>query len=182
MKLSPTSIPDVKLVTSDVFRDERGFFFETWRASSFVDAGIPDLFVQDALSRSELGVLRGLHYQIQNPQGKLVRAVVGEIFDVAVDLRRNSPTFGAWVGQTLSADNNAALWIPPGFAHGFYVTGEEAEVAYKLTAYRSPEHERFLRWDDPAIGIDWPIRVDRLVISERDRAASSLSDAECYDA
>ncbi|MEW5791498.1 MAG: dTDP-4-dehydrorhamnose 3,5-epimerase [Pseudomonadota bacterium] len=181
MKFIPTAIPDVILVQPDVFGDHRGFFMETWHARKFAEGGIDAAFVQDNHSRSAQGILRGLHYQVRQPQGKLVRVVAGEVFDVAVDLRRGSPTFGHWVGELLSADNKHQLWVPPGFAHGFYVTSDTAEVVYKCSDFYAPEHERSLRWDDPELGIDWPlVNGQPPILSAKDAAASSLKDAECF--
>jgi dTDP-4-dehydrorhamnose 3,5-epimerase len=181
VKFTPTEVPDVLLVEYIVFEDHRGFFLESWRADKFHAAGITLPFVQDSHSRSSSGVLRGLHYQIQQPQGKLVRAVVGEVFDVAVDLRRSSATFGRWVGVTLSASNKRALWIPPGFAHGFYVTSDVAELLYKSTDYYAPQHERILRWNDPEIGIKWPIGSNaRPILSARDASAAMLAKADRF--
>lgn len=158
MKFLPTEIPDIILIEPDRFGDERGFFMETYHARRYAEAGIPTHFVQDNHSGSLQGVLRGLHFQARQVQGKLVRFVAGEAFDVAVDIRRSSPTFGAWVGQVLSAENRRQLWIPPGFAHGFYVISEWAELVYKVTDYYAPEWERTLLWNDPALAIDWPLR------------------------
>ncbi len=181
MKFTPTEIPEVVLVQPQVFGDGRGFFMETWHADKFADAGLDVDFVQDNHSHSEQGVLRGLHYQIEHAQGKLVRALLGEIFDVAVDLRRSSPTFGKCVGTVLSAANKQALWVPPGFAHGFLVLSEAADVAYKCTDVYSPEHERTLRWDDPELAIDWPQTPGASpILSEKDAAGSALADAEVY--
>jgi len=170
-------IPDVVLIEPRVFPDERGFFMETYKLSDFAASGVPGSFVQDNHSRSAKGVLRGLHYQ-KNPaaQGKLVRAIVGEIFDVAVDMRKGSPTFGKWVGQTLSAENRRIMYCPPGFAHGFCVASESAEVVYKVTAEFAPETEAGVTWDDPEIGIEWPL-TDPLV-SPRDREWPGLHDAD----
>lgn len=156
MQFKPLSVPDVLLIIPEVFGDERGFFMEVYQSKKFLQAGIAVSFVQDNHSRSMHGVLRGLHYQISQVQGKLVRTVAGEIFDVAVDLRRSSPTFGQWVGSLLSAENKYQLWIPPGFAHGFYVLSDWAEVLYKTTDFYAPEFERTLLWNDPEIGIQWP--------------------------
>jgi dTDP-4-dehydrorhamnose 3,5-epimerase len=173
-------LADVRTVDPIVHGDERGFFMETWRASEFAEAGINEAFAQDAISRSVRGVLRGLHYQIQRPQGKLVRVLIGEVFDVAVDLRRSSPSFGQWIGERLSAANRRALWIPPGFAHGFYVL-QNAEILYKLTAVWAPQHERRLLWNDPEIGISWPIATDAPpIISNQDAAGAPLRSAECF--
>ncbi len=157
MKVTPTALPDVKLIEPRVFGDDRGFFFESWNARAFAAAGLDATFVQDNHSRSRRGVLRGLHYQIEHAQGKLVRCVAGEVFDVVVDLRRSSPTFGRSVGVTLSAENRRMLWVPPGFAHGFLVVSDFAEFLYKTTDYWYPEHERTLLWNDPALAIDWPL-------------------------
>src|SRR5574341_1487408 len=163
-----TSIPDVMLIEPKVFSDTRGFFLESYQKKRFSEAGIPFDFVQDNHSKSEYGGLRGLHYQIQQPQGKLVRVISGEIFDVAVDIRKSSPTFGKWVGDYLSADNRKMIWIPPGFAHGFLVTGAEAEVIYKATDYYAPEWERAIIWNDPAINIDWPLKSQTPILSSKD--------------
>ena len=182
MNFSPTSIPDLILIEPKVFGDTRGFFMETFRVDLFANAGISAHFVQDNHSGSRQGTLRGLHYQIHKMQGKLVRAVVGEFFDVAVDIRRNSPTFGHWVGQILSAENKRQLWIPPGFAHGFYVLSEYAEIVYKATNYYAPEWDRSILWNDPEIGIDWPIIPGKeLTLSTKDQQGSLLSNAELYD-
>lgn len=156
MEYTPLSIPDVVLITPKVFGDERGFFLETFRQSEFEQHCGPWQFVQDNHSLSAQGILRGLHYQLQKPQGKLVRVTRGEVFDVAVDMRRSSPTFGKWVGATLSAANKQMLWVPPGFAHGFYVTSDEAEFQYKCTDYYNPGDEYAIRWDDPTLAIQWP--------------------------
>ena len=169
MKATPTKIPDVLLVEPRVFADNRGFFMETWHRARFAAAGIDFELVQDNHSRSVQGTLRGLHYQIRQPQGKLVRVTTGEIFDVAVDLRRSSPTFGHWVGTTLSADNQRMLWIPPAFGHGFYVTRGPAEVQYKCSDFYFAEHERCIRWDDPQLKIEWPLVNGEPILSDRDR-------------
>jgi len=182
MKFTPTQIPDVILVQPRIFEDGRGVFFETYREDRFFQSGIDANFVQDNHSVSAKGVLRGLHYQIRQPQGKLMRVVVGEVFDVAVDLRRGSRTFGNWVGAILSAGNKNELWVPPGFAHGFYVTSEKAEILYKATDYYAPQWERCLLWNDPAIGIDWPLINGGLpILSDKDVKGLSLSAAETYD-
>lgn len=181
MKIDPTAIPDVKLIEPKVFGDERGFFYESWNRRAFAEAGLDIDFVQDNHSRSQKGVLRGLHYQIQHPQGKLVRAVAGAVFDVAVDLRKDSPTFGQWVGFELSAENKRMAWIPPGFAHGFLVLSDWAEFLYKTTDYWYPEHERSLMWNDPALGIDWPLDAEP-ILSGKDREGSLLAEAEVYSA
>jgi dTDP-4-dehydrorhamnose 3,5-epimerase len=157
MKFTPTKIPDVIVVEPDVFGDNRGFFMETWQAKKFAEGGISANFVQDNHSRSNQGTLRGLHYQVSSPQGKLVRVLDGQVFDVAVDLRSKSPTFGQWVGEILSDENKKMLWIPEGFAHGFYVLSESADFFYKCNDFYNPEWERTLRWDDPDLAIDWPL-------------------------
>jgi dTDP-4-dehydrorhamnose 3,5-epimerase len=181
MEFIPTEIPDVVQIRPKVHGDARGFFMETFHEQHFRDAGITGSFVQDNHSGSHRGTLRGLHFQVRQAQGKLLRCVAGEIFDVAVDIRVGSPTFGRWVGVTLSAENKAQIWIPAGFAHGFYVLSEWGELAYKTTDYYAPDWERSLRWDDPAIGIDWPL-IPGLdpILSERDRSAPFLADAETY--
>ena len=182
MKFIKQTIPDVVLLEPQVFGDARGFFMETWRADQFEAEGLPGAFVQDNFSRSTQGVLRGLHYQIQHPQGKLVRVTSGAVFDVAVDLRRHSESFGRWVGAELSADNKRALWVPPGFAHGFYVLSEIAEFAYKCTDYYAPQFERSVRWDDPEIGIAWPLVKDQPPqLSAKDATGTLLQDAATYD-
>ncbi|TKF02063.1 dTDP-4-dehydrorhamnose 3,5-epimerase [Vibrio kanaloae] len=159
MKVIDTRIPDVKIIEPSVFGDERGFFMETWNQKRFEElvTGKSTQFVQDNHSKSKKGILRGLHYQTENTQGKLVRVVSGEVFDVAVDIRKGSPTFGQWVGEYLSAENKRQLWVPEGFAHGFYVTSEEAEFVYKCTDYYNSSSEHSITWDDPDIGIQWPI-------------------------
>jgi len=174
MNFTPLAIPDVILVEPDVHRDDRGFFLESYHREKYAAGGIDVDFVQDNHSRSGRGTLRGLHSQIEHAQGKLVRVVVGEVFDVAVDIRRGSPTFGQWVGQQLSADNFAQLWVPPGFAHGFCVTSEIAEFEYKCTDFYHPEAEIVVAWNDPAIGIDWPI--EEPLLSARDADAKPLSE------
>jgi len=179
MQVTPTAIPDVKLIEPKVFGDARGFFFESYNRRSFSTAGLDAEFVQDNHSRSHRGVLRGLHYQIQHAQGKLVRVIAGAVFDVAVDLRRASPTFGEHVAIELSADNKRMLWIPPGFAHGFIVVSEDAEFVYKTTDYWYAEHERTLLWSDPALRIRWPL-AGAPVITSRDAAGSPLAAAETY--
>jgi dTDP-4-dehydrorhamnose 3,5-epimerase len=172
MKVIPTGLPGVLLIEPKVFGDDRGFFMETWRADRYADAGFPGPFVQDNLSFSQKGVLRGLHFQNPNAQGKLVHALQGEVFDVAVDIRVGSPSFGKWAGYYLSAENKRQLWVPEGFAHGFCVISETALFAYKCTALYAPECEHPLRWDDPEIGIDWP--VDTPSLSAKDGAAPTL--------
>lgn len=180
MKATPTAIPDVLVIEPKVFGDARGFFFESFNARAFRDAtGLDETFVQDNHSRSARGVLRGLHYQIRQPQGKLVRVVRGAVFDVAVDLRRASPTFGRWAGVELSEDNHRQLWVPPGFAHGFVVLTESADFLYKTTDYYAPEHERCLKWDDPTVGIDWPLDVEP-VLSAKDHDGKALADCEVF--
>jgi len=179
MQVTPTAIPDVKLIEPKVFGDARGFFFESYNRRSFSTAGLDAEFVQDNHSRSHRGVLRGLHYQIQHAQGKLVRVIAGAVFDVAVDLRRASPTFGEHVAIELSADNKRMLWIPPGFAHGFIVVSEAAEFVYKTTDYWYAEHERTLLWIDPALRIRWPL-AGAPIITSRDAAGLPLAVAETY--
>jgi len=182
MRVIKTSIPDVIILTPKVFGDQRGFLLEMYNARTFSEFGITDPFVQDNHSSSCQGTLRGLHYQIEVPQGKLIKVVRGEIFDVAVDLRSNSATFGKWVGVRLSAENKQQLWVPPGFAHGFYVISEWADVLYKMTDYYAPEHQRTILWNDSCIGVDWPILpgVD-LVLSENDRYGVKFEDAAYYN-
>ncbi|HZQ62146.1 MAG TPA: dTDP-4-dehydrorhamnose 3,5-epimerase [Casimicrobiaceae bacterium] len=179
MKVTPTAIPDVKLVEPRVFGDDRGFFFESWNARALAEAGIDATFVQDNHSRSRRGVLRGLHYQIEHAQGKLVRAVIGAVFDVAVDLRRSSPTFGKSVCVVLSAENKQMLWVPPGFAHGFLVLSESADFLYKTTDYWYPQHERTLLWNDPVLAVDWPVDVAP-ILAAKDVAGRPLASAEVY--
>jgi dTDP-4-dehydrorhamnose 3,5-epimerase len=182
MKSFPTAIPEVILLEPRVFVDPRGFFMETYRADQAVAPGFRADFMQDNHSGSRKHVLRGLHYQVRQPQGKLVRAVTGEIFDVAVDLRRSSPFFGKWVGEIISADNKAILWIPPGFAHGFLVLSEWADVIYKTTAYYAPEWERTLIWNDATVGIRWPIPAGgNPHLSAKDASGACLEEAEVYD-
>lgn len=181
MQFLPTKIPDVILLKPSIFKDHRGFFLETFRLKDFRDNGIHTDFVQDNHSGSYYCTLRGLHYQIQQPQGKLVRAVVGEIFDVAVDLRKSSPTFGNWVGARLTAENKYQLWIPPGFAHGFLVLSEWAEIFYKASDYYAPQFERTLLWNDPQIAIDWPLPSNcSPVISSKDTQGINLVNAELF--
>ncbi|KIZ37777.1 dTDP-4-dehydrorhamnose 3,5-epimerase [Stutzerimonas stutzeri] len=180
MNVIESGIPDVLIIEPRVFGDERGFFYESFNAAAFKAAtGLERQFVQDNHSKSQRGVLRGLHYQIQQPQGKLVRVVAGEVFDVAVDLRRSSPSFGRWVGTRLSAQNQRQLWIPEGFAHGFVVLSESAEFLYKTTDYYAPEHERSLLWNDPQLAIEWPID-EPPQLSAKDQAGKRLSDAELF--
>lgn len=181
MKVTPLEIADVILLEPKVFGDERGFFMESFNQAVFEQAiGYKVSFVQDNHSRSSKNVLRGLHYQIKQPQGKLVRVVQGEVFDVAVDLRRNSPTFGKWVGALLSADNKRQLWVPEGFAHGFVVLSESAEFLYKTTNYYAPEHERCIVWNDEQLGIKWPEGIDPL-LSTKDQQGLCLVDADVFD-
>ncbi len=184
MRATRTAIPDVVIIEPKVFGDARGFFFESFNQKAFDEAlGRPARFVQDNHSSSARGVLRGLHYQIRQPQGKLVRVVRGEVFDVAVDLRRSSATFGQWVGERLSADNKRQLWIPEGFAHAFVVLTESAEFLYKTTDYYAPEYERCVLWNDPAIGIDWHGNglVGAPLLSAKDAAGLPLAQAELFD-
>ena len=181
--VSKTNLPDVLILEPKVFGDARGFFYESYNARDFAAAtGLQVDFVQDNHSQSARGVLRGLHYQIQHAQGKLVRVVRGEVFDVAVDLRKTSPNFGQWTGCHLSADNAKQLWIPPGFAHGFLVLSESAEFLYKTTDYWHPSHERSLLWNDPALGIEWPLPLglEAPVLAAKDSAALPLSQAETF--
>ena len=180
MKATPLAIPDVFLFEPNVFGDDRGFFFESFNQAKFEAAiGRQVAFVQDNHSRSAKNVLRGLHYQIKQPQGKLVRVVQGEVFDVAVDLRKSSPTFGQWVGETLSAENKRQLWVPEGFAHGFVVLSESAEFLYKTTDYYAPAHERCIAWDAPELAIDWPV-IGEPQLSSKDQAGEMLNSAEVF--
>ncbi len=176
MKITPTRIPDVLLIEPNVFGDERGFFMESYHAKKYSEQGINAVFVQDNHSRSTKGVLRGLHYQLEKPQGKLVGVVTGAVFDVAVDIRKGSPTFGEWLGFELSDENHLQLYIPPGFAHGFCVVSETADFVYKCTDYYAPDSEYGIQWDDPEIGIEWP--DDEFVISEKDANNKYLSEME----
>jgi dTDP-4-dehydrorhamnose 3,5-epimerase len=180
MNIIQTAIPDVLIIEPKVFGDERGFFFESYNERQWEEkTGLRTRFVQDNHSRSAKGVLRGLHYQIRQPQGKLVRCVVGEVFDVAVDLRRSSPTFGKWSGALLSAENKRQMWVPEGFAHGFLVLSDAAEFLYKTTDYYAPENERGIVWNDPEMGIDWPIEGEP-VLSKKDAEAAPFKDAIYY--
>jgi dTDP-4-dehydrorhamnose 3,5-epimerase len=182
MKFTPTTIPDIILIEPKVFGDERGFFMETFHADRYAEAGIPTNFVQDNHSGSRQGTLRGLHYQIHQTQGKLLRVIAGEIFDVAVDIRRSSPTFGQWVSAVLSADNKRQLWVPPGFAHGFYVLSDWAELNYKTTDFYAPEWERSILWSDPEIGIKWPILPGtEPLLSTKDTQARLLAHTDLFD-
>jgi dTDP-4-dehydrorhamnose 3,5-epimerase len=181
MKVTPTKIPDVLIIEPKVFGDDRGFFFESFNKRSFEEiTGVHAEFVQDNHSRSSTGVLRGLHYQIKQAQGKLVRVTSGEVLDVAVDIRKSSATFGQWDSVRLSAENKCQLWIPPGFAHGFVVLSEAAEFLYKTTEYYAPEYERCIRWNDPELAIDWQFDGEPLV-SEKDALGISLKDAELFE-
>lgn len=179
MRFVPTEIPDVIVIEPQVFGDARGFFCETYHQQKYADAGLKVTFVQDNHSRSSRGVLRGLHYQIRQPQGKLLSVMAGEIFDVAVDLRRSSATFGRWVGVNLSAESHRMMYVPPGFAHGFLVLSETADVCYKCTDLYAPEHERTLLWNDPAVGIRWPLTGEPQ-LSDKDRQGLPLAEAECF--
>jgi dTDP-4-dehydrorhamnose 3,5-epimerase len=182
MKFSPTSIADIILIEPHVYGDERGFFLETYQAKRFKEAGISALFVQDNHSGSRQGTLRGLHFQIRQPQGKLIRVIQGEVYDVAVDLRRSSPTFGQWEGTYLSAENRLQIWIPGGFAHGFYVISPWAELVYKVTDFYAPEWERTLLWNDGEIDIQWPLLNDQNpILSSRDAMGLPFSDVETFD-
>lgn len=181
MQFIPTKIPDVLLIQPKVFGDDRGYFMEVWEQRKFAAAGVDANFVQDNYSRSVKGTLRGLHYQIKQSQGKLVRVTVGEVFDVAVDIRKSSPTFGQWVGAVLSAENKQQLWVPPGFAHGFAVLSETAEFFYKCTDFYAPEYERSIIWNDADLGIDWPIEDPQsLILSPKDKAGVAFKAAEVY--
>ena len=181
MQFIPTEIPEVVLIEPKVWGDARGFFMETYHYERFLAAGISMPFLQDNHSGSQQGTLRGLHYQIRQPQGKLVRVTVGDVYDVAVDLRRSSPTFGRSVGVLLSAENKRMVWVPPGFAHGIYVLSEWAEVNYKASDYYAPEWERTLLWNDPVLGIEWPLLEGKpLLLSPKDQLGLPLAEAECY--
>ncbi|MDJ0576554.1 MAG: dTDP-4-dehydrorhamnose 3,5-epimerase [Xenococcaceae cyanobacterium MO_234.B1] len=180
MNVIPTTIPGALIIEPRVFGDDRGFFFESFNEKMFKDkTGVESRFVQDNHSRSQKNVLRGLHYQIQQPQGKLVRVVIGEVLDVAVDIRKSSPTFGQWVSCLLTAENKRQFWIPPGFAHGFVVLSETADFLYKTTDYYAPQYERSILWNDPDLAIDWQIQGEP-ILSAKDQAANSLKDAEVY--
>ena len=181
MQFEPTAIPEVVLIRPKVFGDARGFFMESWEQRTFAAAGLDLNFVQDNHSHSARHILRGLHYQILKPQGKLVRVTSGRVFDVAVDIRRSSATFGRWVGVELSDENHHMLWVPPGFAHGYLVLSDSADFLYKVTDFWAPEHERAIRWDDPTIGVRWPLPAAvQPVLSGKDAAACALSAAEVY--
>ncbi|MFC5694269.1 dTDP-4-dehydrorhamnose 3,5-epimerase [Pseudomonas sp. GCM10022186] len=180
MKVIATELPDVLILEPRVFGDERGFFYESYNSRVFEElTGLKPDFVQDNHSSSQRGVLRGLHYQVQQAQGKLVRVVQGEVFDVAVDIRRSSPTFGRWVGARLSAENKLQMWVPEGFAHGFLVLSETAEFLYMTTNYYAPRHERCIRWDDPDLAIDWPL-AGAPILSAKDQAGVALKDADLF--
>jgi len=182
MSVIRTRIPDVLILEPKVFGDARGFFFESFNQQAFAAAcGAEYQFVQDNHSRSARGVLRGMHYQIRQPQGKLVRVVRGAVFDVAVDIRRSSPTFGQWVGEELSEENQRQMWVPPGFAHGFLVLSESADFLYKTTDYYAPQHERCIAWDDTELGIEWPVPGMEPVLSAKDKLGVSLSAAEVFE-
>jgi dTDP-4-dehydrorhamnose 3,5-epimerase len=181
MQFEPTRLPEVVLIKPRVFGDERGFFFETWNERVFRDAGIGASFVQDNHSRSGKHTLRGLHFQIKQPQGKLVRVTRGEAFDVAVDIRRGSPRFGQWFGAVLSDSNHHLLWIPPGFAHGYLALSDEIDFVYKCTDYYAPQHERAIRWNDPTLGVQWPLPADAVpVLSSKDSTAPAFPEVETY--
>ena len=182
MDVKPTTLADVCVLIPKVFGDHRGFFYESFNEQDFMEkTGQKVHFVQDNHSRSAQHILRGLHYQIEQTQGKLVRVIAGEVFDVAVDLRQSSPTFGQWAGEILSAENNHQLWVPPGFAHGFVVLSEFADCLYKVTDYYAPQHERTLRWDDPAIGVEWPLPAGiEPILSQKDAAGLSLKDTPLF--
>ena len=178
MRVTPTALPDVLLIEPKVFGDERGFFFESYNKKAFRDAtGLDFEFVQDNHTRSRRGVLRGLHYQLRQAQGKIVRVISGEVFDVALDIRRGSPTFGKAVSFTLDAASKRMAWVPPGFAHGFLVVSEEADVVYKTTDYYAPQHERTILWNDPALGIRWPLQGEP-ILADKDRRGTPLKQAE----
>ncbi|MCS6907662.1 MAG: dTDP-4-dehydrorhamnose 3,5-epimerase [Anaerolineales bacterium] len=182
MDVKPTALPGVLLIQPQLYTDERGYFFELYHTRKYQAIGLPAQFVQDNYSRSRRGTLRGLHYQIRHPQGKLVQVTVGEVFDVAVDLRRRSPYFGRWVGVLLSGENCHQLWIPPGFAHGFYVLSEWAEVLYKVTDYYAPEWDRTILWNDPDLAISWPLREGELpLLSPKDAAGKAFCEAEVFE-
>jgi dTDP-4-dehydrorhamnose 3,5-epimerase len=180
VNIKPTALPEVLVFEPKVFGDARGFFYESYNKRALEEAGVRAEFVQDNHSGSRKGVLRGLHYQIRQPQGKLVRVLFGEVWDVAVDLRRSSASFGKWVGFYLSAESRRAAWIPPGFAHGFLVTSDFAEFHYKTTDFYAPEHERAVAWNDPALGIEWPLSGEP-TLAPRDAVAKLLAEAETYD-
>jgi dTDP-4-dehydrorhamnose 3,5-epimerase len=181
MEFVPTRIPEVILIKPRVFGDPRGYFLETWQQEKFAAAGIATRFVQDNHSHSSKWILRGMHYQIQQPQGKLVRVSRGAVFDVAVDARKSSPTFGQWVGAELTDTNHHMLWVPPGFAHGFLALSDDVDFLYKCTDFYAQQHERTIRWDDPAIGIEWPLAAGVApLLAARDSAAPGIRDVECF--
>lgn len=181
MQVTSTALSGVLVLEPTVYEDSRGFFYESFNSQTFCEAsGLKEDFVQDNHSCSVKGVIRGLHYQVKTPQGKLVRAVVGSVFDVAVDLRKNSPTFGQWFGALLSAENRKQLWIPVGFAHGFAVLSDRAEVLYKTTEYYAPKHERCILWNDPSLGIDWPMEGIDPILSVKDQAGKRFEEAEVF--
>lgn len=181
MQFEPTILPEVVLIKPRVFGDERGFFFETWHEQKFAEAGIHAKFVQDNHSHSTRHILRGLHYQIHQPQGKLIRVTSGEVFDVAVDIRRSSPRFGHWTGVRLSATNKYMLWVPPGFAHGYLALSDAADFVYKCTDFYAPQYERTIRWDDPEVAIQWPLTGGAVpLLSPKDAAAPLFADAELF--
>ena len=181
MKVVPTKIPDVKIIEPKVFGDDRGYFLETWSAKAFAQEGLDWPFVQDNHSRSRKNVLRGLHYQLKQTQGKLVRVVTGAVFDVAVDIRRTSPTFGHWVGVELSEDNHHMLWIPPGFAHGFLTLSDTADLTYKCTDFYAAPHERAIVWNDASLAIDWPLAMGETpLVSPKDAAGMTLEQADLF--
>ncbi|ELR65072.1 dTDP-4-dehydrorhamnose 3,5-epimerase [Photobacterium marinum] len=182
MNVIETNIPEVKIIEPRVFGDERGYFMETWQQKTFEDLVAERFFVQDNHSKSSKGILRGLHYQTENAQGKLVRVISGEVFDVAVDMRKKSKTFGQWVGVVLSSENKRQLWIPEGFAHGFYVMSDSAEFVYKCTDYYNPNAEHSLIWNDETVNIDWPIPADEQpILSDKDRSGKAFEDAEVFE-
>ena len=181
MKIFSTNIPEVLVLEPDVYVDDRGYFMETFRSSLFKERDMKSDFVQDNQSSSKKGTLRGLHYQLQSPQGKLVRVISGEVFDVAVDLRKSSNTFGDWVAETLSAEIKRLLWVPPGFAHGFLTLSDHAELSYKCTDYFNPNDDHTLLWSDAKIGIDWPVANLEVVLSEKDSKGKFLSEAAVFD-
>ena len=182
MQIIDTALDPVKIIEPKVFGDDRGFFLESWNKQLFEENGLPSHFVQDNHSRSSQGVLRGLHYQLKNAQGKLVRVTSGEVFDVAVDMRKSSPQFGQWMGVLLSESNKRQLWVPPGFAHGFYVVSESADFQYKCTDYYSPEHERSLMWNDPTVGVEWPIiEGTEPLLAAKDAAGLPIEQCDTFD-
>lgn len=181
MKIITTPISDILLIQPRVFEDERGFFLESYQKNRFAEAGINAVFVQDNHSKSYHGILRGLHYQIKQPQGKLLRVIAGEIYDVAVDIRRSSPTFGKWFGTYLSSENKHLLWVPAGFAHGFYVTSPEAELLYKSTDYYLPAWERTIAWNDPTLNISWPLPGEQPILSAKDKEGKFFTEAEVFE-